>query len=47
MALEKLSVRLQADGYHTMVFFALNKEPADALVATFRITGYPLHSRSR
>ncbi|MEM7026160.1 MAG: LacI family DNA-binding transcriptional regulator [Pseudomonadota bacterium] len=35
MALEKLSRRLQDDGYHTMVFFALNKEPADALVATF------------
>lgn len=35
MALEKLSLRLQAEGYHTMVFFAANKEPADRLVGTF------------
>jgi DNA-binding LacI/PurR family transcriptional regulator len=35
MALEKLSLRLQAEGYHTMVFFAPNGQPADRLVATF------------
>lgn len=35
MALEKLSLRLQAKGYHTMVFFAANGEPADRLVDTF------------
>jgi DNA-binding LacI/PurR family transcriptional regulator len=35
MALEKLTLRLQAEGYHCMVFIAQNKEPADAIVSTF------------
>ena len=35
MALEKLTLRLQAEGYHCMILFAQNKEPADAIVGTF------------
>lgn len=35
MALEKLSLRLQAEGYHSLMVFAQNREPADAIVQTF------------
>jgi DNA-binding LacI/PurR family transcriptional regulator len=35
MALEKLSLRLQAEGYHSMIVFARNNEPADAIVNAF------------
>ncbi|MEO1018387.1 MAG: LacI family DNA-binding transcriptional regulator, partial [Pseudomonadota bacterium] len=35
MALEKLTRRLQDEGFHTMVFIAQNKQPADEIVGTF------------
>ncbi len=35
MALEKLTRRLQDRGFHTMVFIAQNKQPADEIVGTF------------
>ena len=35
LVLEKLTRRLQAEGFHTMIFIAQNKQPADEIVGQF------------